>query len=408
MSRPLALAFCFILPVAFLRAGDLSGLPPELQEAIANGSKPSTAVLDAGDPLSVARELAMLIIGDEDKACEMQFRVCKALSAAGRHADAVDFASRIRDYRSPLAQVHLARAALRSGGAHESAGGLLASAERRLDDTKPWQQELIRAALHRAGLELGWDDARLAAMLKPIKDQEVLVGAKVSALVHEACRKGTFNSEAADALLETLRGPVPELLEAAKDLHAAALTLRLKREEAATKQADMLAVQAKSLLKRAHVSYVEELLDSATALVEAGFESEAKEMFLLTEGRLGGETEQAAALHYKLARLWRLRGKSAVLPAMLEKSEQQARSQRQMDRPFALSWIAAAWREAGNGQRADQCVLDAVREAGTNVNPRMRLVGAIEICLAHAHEGRALPEPVFKVIQDISRGLRIE
>jgi hypothetical protein len=409
MSRPILPLALLILTVVSSHAQDLAGLPPELQEAIERGSKmPAPPPRSAHDPLSIARGLSLHITGDEDKACAMQFRVCQGLVSAGRHEEAAALAAQISDYRSALAQVHLARAMLAAGAVHENAEAPLALAEKQLPETKPWQQELIRAALHQAGLEFGWEPQRLTAMLEPVRDQEILIGAQVAALASQARQKGAFDHKAAEELLGRLKGPAPVLLDAARELFAAALDCRSKKNVASTKQAEEFTDHALSLLRHSKVAHIEELLDAATALVEAGFEQEAKKLFLLTEGRLGGETEHMFLLHYKMTRLWRLRGKQEALRPMLEKSEQQARAQRQMDRPFALSWIAAAWWQAGDGQRAERCVVDAAHEAGTNVNPRMRLVGAIDLCLTHAHEKRSLSQPVFEVIQNIAQGKQAE
>ncbi|MDP1586698.1 MAG: hypothetical protein Q8M07_03045 [Prosthecobacter sp.] len=409
MSRPLFPLALLILTVVSSHAQDLAGLPPELQEAIERGLKmPAPPPLSANDPLSIARELSLHITGDEDKACAMQFRVSQSLVSAGRHDEAAALAAQISDYRGALARIHLARAMLAAGGVRETAEAPLALAEKQLPETKPWQQELIRAALHQAGLEFGWEPQRLTAMLEPVRDQEILIGAKVAALAREARLKGAFDHKAAEEWLGGLQGPAPVLLDAARELFAVALDCRSKKNAASTKQAEEFTDQALGLLRRSKVAHIEELIDAATTLVEAGFEQEAKKLFLLTEGRLGGETEHTFLLHYKMTRLWRLRGKQESLRPMLEKSEQQARAQRQMDRPFALSWIAAAWWQAGDGLRAERCVVDAGHEAGTNVNPRMRLVGAIDICLVHAHEKRSLSQPVFEVIQNIAQGKQTE
>lgn len=388
-----------LLPAfAFTADAQVPGLPPELQSVIEESSAtPPPSAPSTDDPLLLAVRLCDAITGDDDKKCAMQLRVASALISAGRHDEAAALAGRISDYRAVQALIHLMENT-RKEQPH------LAEVEKRLPACKPWQQELLRTALHHAGLRLGWKEPRLVEIMADVRDEELRTSAVIQRLAHAACHADQLDREAAEKELSKIKGPAPGVLVSAMDLLAAALEARLKKTGAETARAGQLTQDALFLMRRSHVSFVSEALTAATDLMRAGFEAEAKEIFLTTEGRLGGETEQAAWIQYQTACLWKLRGRQIAALALLTQAEKQAHALRHMDRAFGLAWVSAAWRELGDTVRADACMTEAAKQASTNVNPRMRHVGAIEICLTHAHERRTLPAALQTALHDILLG----
>jgi hypothetical protein len=405
----LALALALGSPLAAQDApppgAAIPGLPEEVAKIVANATQrpPETVPMSPADPLGYAGALAVLIAGDVDKACEYQFRVACALAEAGRIEEAVKHAEQIRDYRSPLALLHVASLA----GNKQRTEELTASAQTWLGRSKPWQEGLIRSRLYVLGTQWKWEKEKLAAILEKIGDPEILVGARVRAQAALVLTKGaSFDLKDFADSLDKVKGPVPVLVEAAQNLLKAAVG-HLKTagsDKASLALAEGLIAQALQLLKRSNAVHAEAQMEAAIDFAAAGHEDKAKQIFSGVENALGGDIEASAHLHYGMARLWKLRGKEEAVRPLIEKAEVKARGLRQMDRPYALAWISAAWRELGEPQRAESCINEASREAETNVNPRMRHLGAIEICLSYAHLKRPLEPALLESLERIRSG----
>jgi hypothetical protein len=404
----LALALALGPPLAAQDAPALDtaipGLPDEVAKIVANTNQRPTEVvpLSPADPLGYAGAITVMITGDVDKACEYQFRVACALADAGRHEEAVKLAEQIRDYRSPLALLHVASLA----GDKQRAEELAASAQTWLGRSKPWQEELIRSRLYVLGTQLKWEEEKLATIIGKISDAETLIGARIRGQAALVRSGGSFDLKNFADGLDKIKGPVPTLIEAAQDLlKAAAEQLKTAGEDQASQSlAEGLIEQALQLLKRSNAVHAETQVEAAIQFVAAGHEDKAKQIFSGVENALGGDTEAAAHLHYGMARLWKLRGKEEAVRPLIEKAEAKARGLRQMERPYALAWISAAWRELGQPQRAEVCIQEAAREAETNVNPRMRHLGAVEICLSYAQLNRPLEPALLESLERIRTG----
>ena len=405
----LALALALGSPLAAQDAppsgAAIPGLPDEVAKIVAKAGQPQAEAepRSPADPLGYAGALAVLIAGDVDKACEYQFRVACALAEAGRIGEAVKHAEQIRDYRSPLALLHVAGLV----GDKQRAGELAASAQTWLGRSKPWQEDLIRSRLYVLGTQLKWEKEKLAAILEKIADPEIVAGARIRAQAALARTVGaSFDLKDFADSLDMVKGPVPVLVEAAQNLlKAAAGHLKTAgSDKASLALAEGLIAQALQLFKRSNAVHAEAQMEAAIDFAAAGHEDKAEQIFSGVENALGGDTEAAAHLYYGMARLWKLRGKEEAVRPLIEKAEVKARGLRQMDRPYALAWISAALRELGEPQRAESCINEAAREAETNVNPRMRHMGAIEICLSYAQLKRPLEPALLEILERIRTG----
>jgi hypothetical protein len=105
-----------------------------------------------------------------------------------------------------------------------------------------------------------------------------------------------------------------------------------------------------------------------------------------------------------MACLWQARGQGSTLSLLLERSEKDARALEQMYHPFALAWLGAAWEKVGDKAKSEALTCAAAESAKTNVNPRMRDLGAFEISLCHAATARPMSPNVAKLLHEIDGG----
>ncbi len=149
---------------------------------------------------------------------------------------------------------------------------------------------------------------------------------------------------------------------------------------------------------------VDLFLEYAAIYVKAGFEPQGMKLYRACKGRFGGSTENVAKTQFLLAHLWQARGKGSEMKQLLEPFETQMRGLAKMYRPYGLTWMAAAWREIGQAERADLCMNSAAQDAETNINPRMRFLGMIDICLSYARIKRPLESSLIASMDRIREG----
>lgn len=383
----------------------LSGLPPEvLKHTRLTPPALSAPTFSAGEPLAIALYLSGRITGDEDVKNRMQYECGLQALRQGRNATARELAAQMTDYRAALLLLEIAEKEVRTDRPHalemmKTAAGLV-----RL--TKPWQADLVLARLCITGTMLEQDETLITTWWKAIRDDETRRMATIGALAWSAGKTGVFDLAALKAERERFGAtkPMPRLLETARRLFDLALEQKKSADAADHQKARALVDAALEVLTLSNVVRAELLLDVAADFWKAGDQETSQELFEMAEKTFGAPHEEMARLNYKLVKLWHLRGRAEMMRPVLEEAEKKARELEPMYRPFAYSWLAAAWELAGDAPRAAALDLEAMQEAVSNDNPRTGMVGAIHLCLSHASTGRDLSKEVLELAEKWAQG----
>jgi hypothetical protein len=382
----------------------LPGLPPEIAKVISSsaerGSEPKVQ-FKATDPLACAVQLSPYITGDVDKVFEYQYKICRAFIEDGRVEDALALATSMEDYRSGLTFLEVAEQNLRKGGDRAQAIKLIKTVESQLERYKPWQQEVVRGRLYLTGELLEWQNSSLKELLDKVSDKGVLAGVHCLSMFRKQVKASSIDAKSYETLLQTIEEPTPELLGSSREMFEFVLQ-RLKQGNLTETEGIMdLAIH---IAESSKVHGVDLFLEYAAVFVKAGFEPQGMKLYRACKQSFGGNTENVARTQFLLAHLWQVRGKGSEMKQLLEPFETQISGLAKMYRPYGLTWIAAAWREIGENERADLCISAAAKDAETNINPRMRFLGAIDICLSYAKIKRPLESSLIDSMERIREG----
>lgn len=377
----------------------LEGLPEEVRSQVKLTPTGRTRFnIDPVDPITTAIRFASLMQGDEDLKNRSLYRVGKRAMRQGRLVLARKVVAMITDFRAALLLAELAGQVGKSDAKLALEWWELATSMTKL--VKPWQAESIASRLVVSGHLLGLGHPKVAPWFQAVRDPSLhfTTGAEIVAI--DAASRGTYDLLAYRGEREGIKRdvPLPGLLEVAQRLFDAALT------NANRPEASGLVRAALEVLRDSNVTHAELGIEAATKLFQAGEKELAKEVFSAVEKILGGPPDEVARLHYQMACLWQARGLGSALTHLLERGEKEAGALEQMYHPFAFSWLAAAWEKVGNKARSDALSMVAVDAARTNVNHRMRHLGAFEICLCHAATSRPLAANVAKLLHEIDGG----
>lgn len=382
-------------------------LPPELQTVIdaANARKGAELRFDAEDPLAAAWLFARQIAGDHDTACRHQLRCVDAMIQAGQVEEAARLTRDIPDYRSAVGSLSCAETLL-DAGRKELALEQMDRVERLQGVVKPWQQNVIRVRMAVVGTQAGWDDKKIDSWLKPVELEGDRFGARVLGLVRRMLKDNTFDAARLQELMKqkfAQKNPVPELVE------AAGLLLRLAppaKDGTTADQArlDALISSFEQLVAESQAYPAPALLDLAEFWHARGDAARARAALARAEPQIGYHIDTGAELYHRMALLWKLKGTADDVRPFFEKLEVKARTLAPMYRPAALVWLGACWLEIGETDRCAVLTAEAVNEAMTNPNPRMRLIGCVEVCLCHARTGRPLSAALVRRLTAVLYG----
>ena len=382
----------------------LPGLPPEIAKVISSSAERASETkvqFKATDPLACAVQLAPYITGDVDKVFEYQYKICRAFIEDGRTEDALALATSMEDYRSGLTFLEVAEQTLRKGGDRAQAIKLIKTVENQLERYKPWQQEVVRGRLYLAGELLEWQNSSLKDVIDQVSDKGVLAGVHCLSMFRKQVKASSIEAKSFEAILKPIIEPTPELLVTSREIFELVLQ-RLKQGNLT--ETECMIDLAIHITDSSKVQGVDLFLEYAAFFVAAGFESQGMKLYRACKGRFGGNTENVARTQFLLAHLWQVRGKGSEMNQLLEPFETQIRGLAKMYRPYGLAWIAAAWREIGQAERADLCMNAAAKDAETNINPRMRFLGMIDVCLSYAKIKRPLERSLIESMERIRDG----
>lgn len=377
----------------------LEGLPEEVRSQVKlTPDRSASFVIDPSDPITAAVHFASCMSGDDDLRNRSLYRVGQRAIRQGRQALARELVATITDFRASLLLAELAGDLAKNDSSRAKECWDLSASMTRL--VKPWQAESIASRLVVSGHLMALGEGKIAPWFQAIRDPHLhfTTGAEIVAVNAES--SGSFDLMAYRVERQAIKRdiPLPGLLEVARRLLDAAISHAKKPEAAALTRA------AIEVLRDSNVTHAELVIEAATKLFLAGEEDLAKETFTSVEKLLGGPPDEVSRLHYHMACLWQARGQGDTLSLLLERSEKDARALEQMYHPFAFSWLAAAWEKIGDKLRSESLTLSAAEAAKTNVNPRMRHLGAFEISLCHAVTARALNPNVAKLLHEIDGG----
>jgi tetratricopeptide (TPR) repeat protein len=378
-----------------------TGLPEDLAKLLKEAEQrpAERAVVDGRQPLSAAARFASMIAGDPDAAARHQFRCVVAMTKSGSPEEALKLAQTIPDYRSTLAQLVCAEAMLARGIGKAEVEEILDSAARRLPEAKPWQQDLIRAKLASTGAQVGWDEDKTNALLAPIVLDSDRFGARTLVMVVRMIRDGKFDSARFEEHMKARPAaevPVPDMLEAARLL----MELLHKKESDGALVEDAI----RHLLRESQAFHADVLLELAHFWLLRGDEAKAKAMFEKAEPQFGFHLESGGALYLSMAKLWKARGKQEQIRPYFSKVEEKARDLGEAARIGALAHMAAAWAQLGDLERCDRLMLEALQVAAEHPNPRVRMMGCVDLCLVHDAEKMTLSPEIAEGLAAIMRG----
>lgn len=377
----------------------LEGLPEEVRSQVKlTPDAPAVFTLDPADPITAAVHFASRMSGDDDLRNRSLYRAGQQAVRLGRHASAREIASTITDYRAALLLTDLAEAQAPKDPVRAQEWWSLAASMTKL--VKPWQAESIASQLVISGHLMGLGQEKISPWFQAILEPNLHFTTGAEIVAADAARSGTFDLAAYRAERQHIKRdvPLPGLLEVARRLLDAAV-MRAKKPEAAT-----LTRAALEVLRDSNVTHAELVVEAAARLYLAGEQELAKEAFIAVEKHLGAPPDEVSRLHYQMACLWQARGQGSTLSLLLERSEKDARALEQMYHPFALVWLGAAWEKLGDKAKSETLSCAAAESAKTNVNPRMRDLGAFEISLCHAATARPMSPNVAKLLHEIDGG----
>jgi hypothetical protein len=377
----------------------LEGLPEEVRsQVVLTPSRDKSFTMDPADPITAAVHFATRMSGDEDLRNRSLHRVGQRAIHQGRHAIARELASTITDYRAALLLAELAGDIGKADPKRALEWWELAAGMTRL--VKPWQAESIASRLVVSGHLMGLDQAKITPWFQSIREPHLHFTTGTEIVAINAVRSGSFDLSAYRAERESIKRdvPLPGLLEVARRLLDSAVASAKKPTCASLTRA------ALEVLRDSNVTHAELVVEAAFRLYQAGEHDLSKQTFAAIEKVLGGPPDEISRMHYYMSCLWQARGQGSTLFPLLESSEKQARALEQMYHPFAFSWLGAAWERLGERSKGEALTVAGAEAAKTNVNPRMRNLGAFEICLCHAVTSRSLPPNVAKLLHEIDGG----
>ncbi len=393
-------------PEASLSIPTPAPLPPEVQSLLdaADARIGGELHIGAEDPLAAAWLFARQITGDHDAACRYQLRCIDAMIKAGRVEAAARLTREISDYRSALGSLRCAEALLENGS-RDLALEQMERVEKVLGVVKPWQQNVIRVRMAAVGAQVGWDDARIAPWLKPLEMSGDRFGARALVLVRRMLKQKTFDATGLEELMNektARKNPIPEMVE------AAGLLLRLAPDKEGEKnnpqQMNALLSAFERVLSDSHAYPAPAMLDLAEFWHMRGDHGKARAALARAEPQIGYHLDGGPELYHRMALLWELKGATEEVRPFFEALEVRARALAPMYRPAALAWLGACWREIGELDRGAVLVDEALKEASANPNPRMRLIGCLEICLSHGRTGTPLPASLAGKLECLLKG----
>jgi len=377
----------------------LEGLPPEVREHVRLiPPREAPFNLDAADPLKAAVYSATQIRGDDDLRNRCLYLAGKQALKQGRPALAEEIAEKCTDFRSVLLLAELAETL--SPHDRAKAEEFWDQSARRVSQLKPWQSEFVANKLVVTGNAMDLPPAKVGLWFQSIRDplNRFVTGAEIKAI--EAQKSGRFEMGLYRSERQTisLQIPLPGLMDVASRLFDAGLTRYKSSSEAEKKQAPDLIRAGLEILAGSNVVHAEQVTALSKRLYQVGQKELAREAFEAIEHILGGPPEEVARLRFHMAALWEARGESKTIIPLLEKSEKESQLLESMYQPFAFAWIASAWIEIGDQERANVLNSKACEAAIANVNPRIGWQGLFEINLCHAATARALSREVSKIL----------
>ncbi|MBE7498331.1 MAG: hypothetical protein HS117_25620 [Verrucomicrobiaceae bacterium] len=405
MKAPLFLVSLVVAPWLVAAEPPAAPIPPEVQTLLDEAARrgPGEIVLDRKDPLAAAWHLARQISGDPDAACWQQFRCVQAMAEAGKTHEAAAKAQEIADYRSALGSLNCAEACLDARD-EKRALELVRRAEQGMDSFKPWQQQVLQVRMAAIGAQAGWDDARVDECLRDLEFEGDRFGARMLVQVRRMLRNNAYDLAALRKCLEERpqkKAPVPELVEAAQ------LLLRLApppSEKAGDGLLSGLMTGFDELLRQSESHSGQAWLKRAAFWHARGDKDQATAALTRAQQQTGWHLDGAGEMYHQMALLWDLRGSKDAVRPFFEALEAKARALLPMYRPAALAWLGACCHVLGEEARHDVLMNEALQEAAANENPRMRLIGCVEICLCHARTGRPLSEELVTGLRSVLVG----
>lgn len=398
----LALLCSSVSAVADDPAAAPAPLPPEVAKLLDEAARrtPPERRVQADDAIMTAWMLARMITGDHDAMCQQQFRCIEALIERGRIEEAGRLTLDIPDYRSAMGSLRCAEALVDKPDGRVAATGYLERVQSVISTVKPWQQHALQVRMAALGALTGWDAARVEACVQNVELPIDRFGARLLVFTRRALAAGEIDL----AALELLMGEQPEKDAPQPDMLEAARLLLKLAEKTPEDRLEPLFHAIGDLCARSHAYHADVLVDQAFFWFQRGNEARAKAAFAKAEPQFGFHLPGGGQLYHRMAGLWKLRGKTAEIRPYFERLETQARALLRMDRPAAFTWLAAAWRELGENARAEVVLHEALQEAAANENPRMRLIGCIEIALGEGRTGRPLSPALVKGCEAVLRG----
>ncbi len=387
---------------------DLKGLPAEVADGIRVGNAvgEKERVVDGKDPVGSGLYFLELIGGDRDLESRLRLRYMEVLLGNGQTSAADEMAGTIKDYRSEVGRLMVLERKLILGNAPE-AREVLEKIGRELGQWKDWQRTVLRVRLAGVGALAGMSDSEMAAWLAGYELIGDRMAAVVLAHVQRIRRGAEFTKEGlkrvmSDGFAEAPKVPVPEMVEAAgKLLEVVTGGVGGKRNEEEEKAIfEGIGV----LLEKSNAYHADVLLDLAKYFAEQKREAEAKVAFEKAFGQMGFHLEGGGERYFKMAEIWKIRGKEKALEGYFEKLEDLARSQQPMDQPDGLAWTGACFMMLGAEDKGERLFLEAVRIAAGNPNPRMKYRGCLEVCLCRARLGRPMGSELQDALNAVLRG----
>jgi len=387
---------------------ELKGLPEELVEGIRRGGGGETkeVKVDGEKPAESGRLFLEMIGGDRDLESQLRLRYVEILLGRGQISEAEQMAGTIKDYRTAVGRLMVLEKKLINGNATE-AREMLKKLGGELGQWKDWQRTVLRVRLASVGALAGMADCEMAAWLSGYDLIGDRMAAVVLAHVQRVRRGDAFTKEGlmqvmSDGFAEGPNAPVPEMVEAAgKLLDVLAVGIGGKRTEQEEKS---ILEGIGILLEKSNAYHADVLLDMAKYLTEKRREAEAKGVFERAFAQMGFHLEGGGERYFKMAEIWKIRGKEKALGGYFERLENLARSQQPMDQPDGLAWTGACFMLLGEEEKGERLFLDAVRIAAANPNPRMKYRGCLEVCLCRARLGRPMGSELEDELNAVLRG----
>ena len=340
-------------------------------------------------PLAVATRLAEHIEGDTDIKADTKLRVVDHLLTKRQFKEAKRLIDSLTDYRRAIGHSRLATAEWRINADADQLKAAITSA-------KPFSVRGENIAKDLAKMEMATavahvDSTAAQSLCKDIVDQEIKSQAELQLAVVNASLGSHFDLEKHRASIKaaTDKGPFPAGLMAASSL----LNLAVKLAEQDKAKALTLAANAGELAGLCGVEHCEFNFNLSHFYFSLEQEEEAKKAFakaikdmeVLPDGY-----ELKATLYTSWAKLWKARGKQEDAINLLKRGAKLAEKLEPMQQPIVYAKLAGGLAQCDEGQLATEYFKKAVDISASNPNPRVGLLGGIEVCLVHSELGQQL------------------